>query len=297
MHPAHGHPRGVCGRTSQRGSSRPSCRGVRSVRAADRRRRAFAEVASAVPLNESQQARLRGHQPGIYGREVQLNLQVGRRSSAGSGSGRRRPLRRHRAGQARGPGPRSWPEPALDAPASPALTKASLRGDREEAKHRWRRTTINPEDRNALDTAVSTYQAGTPPSARRSAASATPTASRASRASRTSWPTSRPLRGRRARPRPEPRAARGLRRRSSSASSAASRRASRSAAPARCSRSRRRRLPRPRRGPGRRPDRRARRDRDRRAAAPTRAAGARRHAAQGRQGADADRSEGHRRDD
>lgn len=44
--------------------------------AADRRRRAFAEVASAVPLNESQQARLSAVLAGIYGREVQLNLQV-----------------------------------------------------------------------------------------------------------------------------------------------------------------------------------------------------------------------------
>ncbi|MCZ4325762.1 F0F1 ATP synthase subunit delta [Brachybacterium paraconglomeratum] len=44
--------------------------------AADRRRRAFAEVASAVPLNESQQARLSAVLTGIYGREVQLNLQV-----------------------------------------------------------------------------------------------------------------------------------------------------------------------------------------------------------------------------
>lgn len=44
--------------------------------ASERRRRAFAEVASAVPLNESQQARLSAILAGIYGREVQLNLQV-----------------------------------------------------------------------------------------------------------------------------------------------------------------------------------------------------------------------------
>src|SRR5690606_9450572 len=111
--PAHGHPRGARGRTSQRAQAGPSCRGVRAVRrgpsparlrggrqrrpaeriaagrpargprrpprawgAADRRRRAFAEVASAVPLNESQQARLSAVLAGIYGREVQLNLQV-----------------------------------------------------------------------------------------------------------------------------------------------------------------------------------------------------------------------------
>src|SRR5699024_6881898 len=80
--------------------------------------------------------------------------------------GRRRPLRRHRAG------------PALPSPVAargltpprrrprgrgvPALFRPSpARGDREEAKHQMAELTISPEDiRNALDTAVSTYQAG-----------------------------------------------------------------------------------------------------------------------------------------
>ncbi|MGO1286172.1 MAG: F0F1 ATP synthase subunit delta [Brachybacterium sp.] len=44
--------------------------------ASDRRRRAFASVSSAVPLNEAQQARLGAVLAGIYGREVQMNLQV-----------------------------------------------------------------------------------------------------------------------------------------------------------------------------------------------------------------------------
>ena len=44
--------------------------------AADRRRRAFAEVSSAIPLSEPQQARLSAVLAGIYGREVQLNLNV-----------------------------------------------------------------------------------------------------------------------------------------------------------------------------------------------------------------------------
>ena len=44
--------------------------------AADRRRRAFAEVSSAVPLSEAQQTRLAAVLAGIYGREVQLNLDV-----------------------------------------------------------------------------------------------------------------------------------------------------------------------------------------------------------------------------
>src|SRR5690606_36420061 len=44
--------------------------------AADRRRRAFAAVSSAVPLNETQQARLGAVLASIYGREVQMNLQV-----------------------------------------------------------------------------------------------------------------------------------------------------------------------------------------------------------------------------
>ena len=44
--------------------------------ASDRRRRAFAAVSSAVPLNEAQQARLGAVLAAIYGREVQMNLQV-----------------------------------------------------------------------------------------------------------------------------------------------------------------------------------------------------------------------------
>lgn len=44
--------------------------------ASDRRRRAFASVSSAVPLSEAQQARLRDVLADIYGREVQLNLEV-----------------------------------------------------------------------------------------------------------------------------------------------------------------------------------------------------------------------------
>lgn len=44
--------------------------------ASDRRRRAFASVHSAVPLNDAQQARLGAVLAGIYGREVQMNLQV-----------------------------------------------------------------------------------------------------------------------------------------------------------------------------------------------------------------------------
>ncbi|MFC7458343.1 F0F1 ATP synthase subunit delta [Brachybacterium sp. GCM10030267] len=44
--------------------------------ASERRRRAFAAVASAVPLSETQQARLTSVLTGIYGREVQMNFQV-----------------------------------------------------------------------------------------------------------------------------------------------------------------------------------------------------------------------------
>ncbi|HEX7352435.1 F0F1 ATP synthase subunit delta [Brachybacterium sp.] len=44
--------------------------------ASDRRRRAFAEVYSAVPLSDAQQSRLGAVLAGVYGREVQLNLQV-----------------------------------------------------------------------------------------------------------------------------------------------------------------------------------------------------------------------------
>lgn len=44
--------------------------------ASDRRRRAFAAVSSAVPLNDAQQARLGAVLSSIYGREVQMNLQV-----------------------------------------------------------------------------------------------------------------------------------------------------------------------------------------------------------------------------
>lgn len=44
--------------------------------AADRRRRSFAAVSSAVPLDETQQARLGSVLAGIYGREVQMNFQV-----------------------------------------------------------------------------------------------------------------------------------------------------------------------------------------------------------------------------
>jgi len=44
--------------------------------ASDRRRRAFASVSSAVPLSDAQQARLGAVLSGIYGREVQMNLQV-----------------------------------------------------------------------------------------------------------------------------------------------------------------------------------------------------------------------------
>jgi F-type H+-transporting ATPase subunit delta len=43
--------------------------------ASDRRRRAFATVHSAVPLSETQQARLGAVLASIYGREVQMNLQ------------------------------------------------------------------------------------------------------------------------------------------------------------------------------------------------------------------------------
>jgi len=43
--------------------------------ASDRRRRAFATVHSAVPLDETQQARLGAVLASIYGREVQMNLQ------------------------------------------------------------------------------------------------------------------------------------------------------------------------------------------------------------------------------
>ena len=42
--------------------------------ASDRRRRAFASVASAVPLSETQQSRLAALLAEIYGREIQLNL-------------------------------------------------------------------------------------------------------------------------------------------------------------------------------------------------------------------------------
>lgn len=44
--------------------------------ASDRRRRAVAAVSSAVPLNDSQQSRLSAVLAGIYGREIQLNLQI-----------------------------------------------------------------------------------------------------------------------------------------------------------------------------------------------------------------------------
>lgn len=44
--------------------------------ASDRRRRAFASVSSAIPLDDAQQARLGSVLAGLYGREVQLNLQV-----------------------------------------------------------------------------------------------------------------------------------------------------------------------------------------------------------------------------
>ena len=44
--------------------------------AADRRRRSFAAVSSAIPLSQTQQARLGAVLAGIYGREVQMNLQV-----------------------------------------------------------------------------------------------------------------------------------------------------------------------------------------------------------------------------
>ena len=44
--------------------------------ASDRRRRAFAAVSSAVPLDEAQQARLGAVLATIYGREIQLNLTV-----------------------------------------------------------------------------------------------------------------------------------------------------------------------------------------------------------------------------
>jgi F-type H+-transporting ATPase subunit delta len=44
--------------------------------ASDRRRRAFAAVSSAVPLSDTQQSRLGAVLAGIYGREVQMNLQV-----------------------------------------------------------------------------------------------------------------------------------------------------------------------------------------------------------------------------
>ena len=44
--------------------------------ASERRRRSFASVASAVPLSETQQARLGSVLAEIYGREIQINLQV-----------------------------------------------------------------------------------------------------------------------------------------------------------------------------------------------------------------------------
>lgn len=44
--------------------------------ASERRRRSFAFVTSAVPLNEEQQARLGSLLAGIYGREIHINLQV-----------------------------------------------------------------------------------------------------------------------------------------------------------------------------------------------------------------------------
>ncbi|MGP9539417.1 F0F1 ATP synthase subunit delta [Brachybacterium sp. AOP43-C2-M15] len=44
--------------------------------ASERRRRAFAEVSSAVPLNDAQQSRLSAVLSGIYGREIQVNLQI-----------------------------------------------------------------------------------------------------------------------------------------------------------------------------------------------------------------------------
>ena len=44
--------------------------------ASERRRRSFASVASAMPLDEAQQARLGALLAGIYGREIHINLQV-----------------------------------------------------------------------------------------------------------------------------------------------------------------------------------------------------------------------------
>src|SRR5699024_6186070 len=131
--------------------------------ASDRRRRAFAAVSSAVPLNEAQQARLGAVLAAIYGREVQMNLQVdpdvvgGLRIQVGDDlydATVLARLSRARSQMVAGLRP--------DAPASPALFRpAPPRGDREEAKQQMAELTISPEEiRNALDTAVSTYQAG-----------------------------------------------------------------------------------------------------------------------------------------
>ncbi|GAA4526033.1 F0F1 ATP synthase subunit delta [Brachybacterium paraconglomeratum] len=61
----------------RRTASKPARRVEEFARfASDRRRRVFAAVSSAVALNEAQQSRLGAVLAGIYGREVQMNLQV-----------------------------------------------------------------------------------------------------------------------------------------------------------------------------------------------------------------------------
>src|SRR5699024_4132774 len=144
----------------------PSCRGVRplrlrppSARLRRRLQRRAAERGAAVPSGRCPGEHLRPRDPAEpHGRPH------GRGRSPDPG--RRRPLRRHRAC------------PALPSPVAargltpprrrprgrgvPALFRPSpARGDREEAKPQKAELTISPEDiRDALDTAVSTYQAG-----------------------------------------------------------------------------------------------------------------------------------------
>ena len=61
----------------RRTESKPARRVAEFARfASERRRRSFASVASAVPLNQAQQDRLGALLTGIYGREIHINLQV-----------------------------------------------------------------------------------------------------------------------------------------------------------------------------------------------------------------------------
>lgn len=61
----------------RRTESKPARRVAEFARfASERRRRSFASVASAMPLDEAQQARLGALLAGIYGREIHINLQV-----------------------------------------------------------------------------------------------------------------------------------------------------------------------------------------------------------------------------